>query len=168
MFVETRRRSTRSALADLLAPYLALASLALAGAALPAVAEDRTIPTPNQVIYPGDIIRDGMLTDVSVNDLPSGDSSILDNRAALVGKMAKRTLLPGRAIVALAVAAPRAVANGAQVKLVYNDGGLTIVTSALALESGGVGETIKVRNSDSGLTISGTIQPDGSVSVSDS
>jgi flagellar basal body P-ring formation protein FlgA len=38
----------------------------------------------------------------------------------------------------------------------------------MALEAGGVGDTIKVRNSDSGLTISGTIQPDGSVSVSDS
>jgi flagella basal body P-ring formation protein FlgA len=59
----------------------------------------------------------------------------------------------------------RAVANGAEVKLVYTDGGLSIVTSALALEAGGIGDTIKVRNSDSGLTISGVIQPDGSVSV---
>ena len=62
----------------------------------------------------------------------------------------------------------RAGSIGAQVKLVYHDGGLSIITSALALEAGAVGDTIKVRNSDSGLTISGTIQPDGSVSVSDS
>ena len=145
-----------------------LAGLLLQGAILPAIAQERMVPTPNQVIYPGDIIRDGMLTDISVYDVPAADGSIVDSRAALVGKIARRTLLPGRGIVALAIENPRAVVNGAQVKLVYHDGGLTIVTSALALETGGVGDMIKVRNSDSGLTISGTIQPDGSVSVSDS
>jgi flagella basal body P-ring formation protein FlgA len=45
---------------------------------------------------------------------------------------------------------------------------LTIMTFALALEAGAVGDVIKVRNTDSGLTISGTVQPDGSVSVGDS
>jgi flagella basal body P-ring formation protein FlgA len=48
----------------------------------------------------------------------------------------------------------------------YREGGLTIVTSALALEPGSIGDTIKVRNEDSGLTVSGRIQPDGSVAVS--
>jgi flagella basal body P-ring formation protein FlgA len=147
---------------------LLLAGLLWQGLIHPVLAEDRTVPTPSQVIYPGDVIRDGMLTDVSVYDLPATDGSIVDNRAALVGKVAKRTLLPGRGIDAVAIANPRAVANGASVKLVYRDGGLTIVTSALALEGGSVGDTIKVRNADSGLTISGVIQPDGSVSVSDS
>ena len=109
-----------------------------------------------------------MLTDVSAYDVPNIDGSIVESRAGLVGKVARRTLLPGRAIATLAIGTPKTVANGAQVKLVYRDGGLTIVTSALALEAGGVGDTIRVRNSDSGLTISGTIQPDGSVGVSDS
>jgi flagella basal body P-ring formation protein FlgA len=125
------------------------------------------VPTPNQVIYPGDVIRDSMLTDVSIYDLPNTDGTILDTRAALLGKIAKRTLLPGRGIVALAVANPKAVKDGAQVRLVYNDGGLSIITTALALEGGSVGDQIKVRNSDSGITLSGVIQPDGSVSVSD-
>jgi flagellar basal body P-ring formation protein FlgA len=167
MFWGPKQRSRRSALANL-PQRLLLAGLLMQGAALPALAQERTIPTPSQVIYPGDIIRDGMLTDVSVYDVPNVDGSIVESRAALVGKVAKRTLLPGRAIAALALDNPKAVANGAQIKLVYHDGGLSIVTSALALESGAVGDTIKVRNSDSGLTISGTIQPDGSVSVSDS
>lgn len=147
---------------------LLLAAVLLQGALVPALAEDRKVPTPSQVIYPGDIIRDAMLTDVSVYDLPNVEGAIVETRADLLGKVARRTLLPGRAIVALAIENPRAVANGAQVKLIYRDGGLSIVTSALALEAGGVGDTIKVRNSDSGLTISGTIQPDGSVSVGDS
>jgi flagella basal body P-ring formation protein FlgA len=149
-----------------------LRRLLLSGALLfvafsPALAEERMVPTPNQVIYPGDVIRDSMLTDVSIYDLPNNDGTILDTRAALLGKIAKRTLLPGRGIVALAVANPKAVKDGAQVRLVYNDGGLSIITTALALEGGSVGDQIKVRNSDSGITLSGVIQPDGSVSVSD-
>ena len=168
MLLDPRRRSARAALARFLPRHVLLPGLLLAAALSPALAEDRMIPTPNQVIYPGDIIRDTMLTDVSIYDLPASDGTVLDTRDALVGKMAKRTLLPGKGIVAVAVANPRAVANGAQVKLVYTDGGLSIVTTALALEAGSVGDTIKVRNSDSGLTLSGIIQPDGSVSVSDS
>ena len=161
MFLDPERRSRRSAAANLLLPLLLLQ-----GAVLPALAQERTAPTPKQVIYPGDVIRDAMLTDTSVDGAPADDGSIVDSRAALIGKIAKRTLLPGREILAIAVENPRAVANGAHVTLVYRDGALTIVTSAQALEPGGVGDTIKVRNEDSGLTVSGKIQPDGSVSVS--
>lgn len=150
-------------MANFLLPFLLLQ-----GTALPVLAQERTVPTPKEVIYPGDIIRDAMLTDIPVYDAPAADGSIVDSRAALIGKVAKRTLLPGREILAIAIENPRAVANGAHVTLVYRDGALTIVTSALALEAGGVGDTIKVRNEDSGLTVSGKIQPDGSVSVSDS
>ncbi len=135
------------------------------GATGRADAQERTVPTPTRVIYPGDVIRESMLTDLSVAD---ADNSIVDSRAALLGKIAKRTLLPGQEIAVIAIEIPRAVANGAHVRLIYRDGGLTIVTSALALEAGGVGDTIKVRNEDSGLTVSGKILPDGSVSVSDS
>ena len=168
MSLGAERRSNRSGWPGL-RRRLALATFLLLGAASPAAADDnRTLPTPSQVIYPGDIIRETMLTDVSIYDLPNLNGPVVESRAELLGKVATRTLLPGRAITTLAIANPKAVGVGAQVKLVYHDGGLSIVTSALALEGGAVGDTIKVRNSDSGLTISGTIQPDGSVSVSDS
>jgi flagella basal body P-ring formation protein FlgA len=161
MFVDRERRSSRSAAASLLLPLLLLQ-----GAVLPALAQERTAPTPKQVIYPGDVIRDSMLIDTIFEDAAADDGSIVASRAALIGKIAKRTLLPGREILAIAVENPRAVANGAHVTLIYRDGALTIVTSAQALEPGGVGDIIKVRNEDSGLTVSGKIQPDGSVSVS--
>jgi len=161
MFLDPGRRSTRSVAASALLPLLLLQ-----GTILSACAQERTVPAPKQVIYPGDVIRDSMLTDIAVDDGGALDDSIVDNRAALIGKVAKRTLLPGREIPDFAIANPRAVANGAHVTLMYRDGGLTIVTSAQALEPGAVGDTIKVRNEDSGLTVSGRIQPDGSVAVS--
>jgi len=147
---------------------LLLAWPLLPGAILPALAQERTIPTPAQVIYPGDIIRGSMLTELSVYDAPDADGSVVESRAGLIGKIAKRTLLPGRQILAIAVENPRAVANGAHVSLIYREGPLTIVTSAQALEAGGVGDIIKVRNEDTGLTVTGRIQSDGAVSVSGS
>jgi flagellar basal body P-ring formation protein FlgA len=151
----------RSLVAAALAPLLLLQVVVH-----PAWAQERTIPAPKQVIYPGDIIRDSMLTDIAIDESAALDDSIVDNRAALIGKIAKRTLLPGREIPDFAIANPRAVANGAHVTLVYRDGGLTIVTSAQALEPGAVGDIIKVRNEDTGLSVTGRIQPDGSVAVS--
>jgi len=165
MFPDPTSRPNGGALAGLARRYLATPALLVLSVVAIARAEDRTIPTPKQVIYPGDVIGEGMLVDTSVYDLPAAEGAIIDRRAAVVGKIATRTLLPGHAIATFAIANPRAVANGAQVKLVYTDGGLSIVTSALALESGAVGDTIKVRNSDSGLTISGVVQADGSVSI---
>jgi flagella basal body P-ring formation protein FlgA len=163
MFPRPKLRSNRHALANLLAPVLLWQATVH-----PAVAQERTAPVPSQVIYPGDIIREGMLTDVPSDDAPGRVGPIVDTHAALVGKMAKRTLLPGRLIATIAVENPRAVSNGAEIKLIYRDGPLTIVTFAMALDNGAVGDTIRVRNADSGTIISGVILPDGSVSVSDS
>ncbi len=49
--------------------------------------------------------------------------------------------------------------------LVYSEGGLVIVTSGAALQDGSIGDVVRVRNSDSGVTVSGAVQPDGSVRV---
>ena len=155
------RRPRRSAAAKWLLPLLLVQI-----ATLPARAQERLVPTPKQVIYPGDVIRESMLTEVSVDDEAADGGVIVGNRAALIGKVAKRTLLPGREIQAMAIENPRAVANGAHVTLIYREGALTIVTSAQALEPGGVGDIIKVRNEDTGLTVTGKIQSDGSVGVS--
>ncbi len=125
-----------------------------------------TLPAPGVTIYPGDIIKDSWLVD---HEYPSGIATtrgdIILNRAAIVGKIARRTLLPGAPIPSNAVADPKIVANGAKVRIVFEEEGLTITAYAAALQAGGVGEVISLRNLDSGLTISGTVQPDGSVRV---
>lgn len=128
-------------------------------------AEESTLPAPKAVIYPGEIIREDMLVDAPADDLGSRVGPILDNRKAVVGRMALRTLLPGEAIGLSDVGNPRLVASGAEVALYYIEEGLTIATMASALQDGSVGDVIRVRNSDSGVIVSGTVQPDGSVRV---
>jgi flagella basal body P-ring formation protein FlgA len=122
-------------------------------------------PTPSVVIYPGDIIHDEMLADLPA-DAARGVGPFAETRSAVIGKMARRTLLPGGAIPLAAVDLPRLVVNGGQVTLVYIDGGLTISAIGLALQDGAVGDFVKVRNDDSGVTVTGVVQPDGAVRVS--
>lgn len=144
---------------------LLAALVALVGAS--AAMAQQMLPSPAMVIYPGDIISDPMLVDVDSRDLARGGGPAIEKRAELIGKAARRTLLPGAAISPAFVESPRAVANGASVRVIYQDGGLTIAASASAMQSGAVGDTVKLRSADSGLTISGVIQPDGSVRVRD-
>jgi flagella basal body P-ring formation protein FlgA len=132
-------------------------------------AADNALPVPTVVIYPGDTIKDAWLAD---RDFPPGSltsrAAVFDSRAAVVGKMARRTLLPGVPIPMNAISDPKVITNGARVRVVFQEGGLTISTYGSALQAGGIGDIVSVRNLDSGLTVSGTVQPDGSVLVSGS
>ncbi len=130
-----------------------------------ALAQDDAAPTPRAVIYPGDVIRDDMLADLPLNT-PRGPIAVAESRSAVVGKISHRTLLPGAPIPLDGLDNPRLVTIGAQVQLEYVEGGLTIVTIGAALQDGKAGDVIRVRNSDSGITVTGAVQPDGTVRVS--
>jgi flagellar basal body P-ring formation protein FlgA len=146
--------------------FLTAAIVAIAAScAAPAAAQEALAPTPRVVIYPGDVIRDDMLADVA-QAAHDGSGPFVEQRSLIVGKVARLTLLPGHAIPFSGVSNRKVVANGAEVKLVYSDGGLVIMTTGAALQDGSIGDIVRVRNSDSGVTVSGAVQPDGSVRVS--
>lgn len=83
----------------------------------------------------------------------------------LAGKVAKRTLVPGKLIPVSALRDPWAVEAGATVEAVFARGGLSISLSATALQSVAAGEPVRLRNPESGRTFSGTAQADGTVRV---
>jgi flagella basal body P-ring formation protein FlgA len=124
------------------------------------------LPVPSVTIYPGDVIS-GML--IVEREFPTNAVAsrfgVATDRAMLVGKIARRTLLPGSPIPANAVMEPRLVINGARVRIVFAEGDLEIITYGAALQAGSAGDLVSVRNLESGLTISGVVQPDGSVRV---
>ena len=68
------------------------------------------------------------------NDL--SDTVCREARTMLVGKVARRTLLPGRAIPANAIGEPRLITVGARVRVVYEEGGLNITAYGSALQPG--------------------------------
>lgn len=141
-------------------------ALAAAACAAPALAAPRRLPVPAEVIYPGEKITNAMLIDAPQSQQDETPYDAVWSRAALVGKVARRTLLPGRPILSIAVEKPRLVSVGAEVRLVYRQGGLTIATTAQALQNGCAGQIVRVRNLDSGVVVAGSVQPDGSVRVS--
>ena len=144
--------------------HLAICAAILGLVTAPAAAAQR-LPVAAMTIYPGDIIRDSMLTEKDFPDAVA-TAGFIDRRSDLLGKVAKRTLLPGFAIVSNAVAMPKLVTIGAMVRLVFEEGGLNISTYASALQAGAAGDVISVRNLESGLTLSGVVAPDGSIHVS--
>jgi flagellar basal body P-ring formation protein FlgA len=147
-------------------PILKAAIVALAAAcAIPCLAQETGIPTPKAVIYPGDLILDEMLADVP-NAARDGSGPFIDSRSLIVGRVARLTLLPGHAIPFSGVSNRKLVSNGAEVKLIFSEGDLVIMTTGSALQDGSIGDVVRVRNDDSGVTVSGAVQPDGSVRVS--
>ncbi len=147
---------------------ISLASL-LVGLTLSGTArtEDRILPTPRVTIYPGDVIADSMLEDRAFAAEAAHTPNWIETRAGLVGRVARRTLLPHLPVQAISVDNPHLVSLGARVKIIFLENGLIITAYGTALQAGGVGDSIRVRNQDSGLTVTGRIQADGSIRVSE-
>jgi flagellar basal body P-ring formation protein FlgA len=145
---------------------LLLATLAFLAVTLPAGAQMvSTLPVPGITIYPGDPITDEMLTDRRFRLTRASLEAVVAGREMLVGKVARRTLLPGQPITINAVENPQLVRRGVPVRLVFTEGGLTIITYAEPMQSGSAGEVIRVRNTESGTIIVGVVQADGSIVV---
>ncbi|MCC3244643.1 flagellar basal body P-ring formation chaperone FlgA [Methylocystis sp. WRRC1] len=145
--------------------FFAVASMTLTLVA--ARAQESQVPVPRVTIYPGDQITDQVLEEKNYR-LPNGaDALVFLSRTGLVGKVARRTLLPGQPIPTIAVDNPHVVKVGAQVRIVFSEGGMQITTYGVAQQAGAVGDVIRVRNQESGLFISGRVQSDGSILVSE-
>jgi flagella basal body P-ring formation protein FlgA len=132
--------------------------------ATPAAAEDMRAPSPKRIIYPGDQISEEMLVEAPL-EAAKHDGPVALAPEDVVGMVAARTLLPGASIPISALRPPRAVRAGAAVSMIYVDGGLTIIATGDALQDGVVGQTVKLRNEDSGVTVTGRVRADGSVLV---
>jgi flagella basal body P-ring formation protein FlgA len=130
----------------------------------PALAQEMRAPSPKHVIYPGDLITQDMLTETPISAQNNAGPIALAPED-IVGMMAGRTLLPGLSIPISALRPPRVVRAGAAVSMIYIDNGLVITAAGDALQDGVVGEMVKLRNEDSGVTVTGRVRADGSVLV---
>ncbi|WP_412057568.1 flagellar basal body P-ring formation chaperone FlgA [Bartonella sp. DGB2] len=120
---------------------------------------------PNVAIYTGQSISSAAVNEKFFYIRSGAELRYVRNRAQLENKIAKRTLLPGHAIALSALTTASLINRGQTAQLVFQSGNLSIVARGIALESGSAGDTIKVRNADSGRIISGKIMDDGRVLV---
>ncbi|WP_173934792.1 flagellar basal body P-ring formation chaperone FlgA [Chelativorans sp. Marseille-P2723] len=154
--MQNRRCSKRFFLAGLLA--------ALSFVATPAGAQDIVV-VPARVIYPGETISADAIQEMLLRKPPRGAASIAREVDELEGKVARRTLLPGRLIPLSYIRAPYLVEQGSTVTAILTHGALTISVLAVPLQHGAAGEQIRVRNIDSGAIFTGIVMQDGTVRV---
>ncbi|HXV32152.1 MAG TPA: flagellar basal body P-ring formation chaperone FlgA [Sinorhizobium sp.] len=162
-----RQSAERAAIASglaLRAPAIVFAAVAAFLSPAVAAGERPTAVIPKQTIYPGETLDAGMLevVDVTNPDLTDGYARSLEE---VEGKVTKRTLLPGRVILASALRDQYAVERGAKALLVFNNGGLTITAAGSPLQDAAVGDIIRARNIDTGVIVSGTVMADGTIHV---
>jgi flagella basal body P-ring formation protein FlgA len=82
-----------------------------------------------------------------------------------IGQEAQVTLYAGRPIRAEDIGPPAIIERNQIVPLAYGSGGLSILTEGRAMARGGAGDVIRVMNLESRTTVTGQIQPDGTVST---
>ncbi|RUX77336.1 flagellar basal body P-ring formation protein FlgA [Mesorhizobium sp. M7A.F.Ca.US.006.04.2.1] len=121
---------------------------------------------PSRVIYPGETINLAALKQVTLTVGKHKPEAVATRAEELDGKVAKRTLLPGRYIPSAAIREAWLVEQGASVQIFFIAGGLTISATAVTLQPGAAGDLVKVRNIDSGKILSGTVMADGTIQVS--
>lgn len=139
----------------------AVATVAPAGAAM----AETLVVVANRVIYPGEVVTGDSIDEVPLRRTLRNPASVIYEPAQVTGKVARRTLLPGRMIPVNSVREPYLVEAGAPVRVVFEQGALVISTTGVPLQPGAAGDTIRLRNADSGIVFSGIVLEDGTVKV---
>jgi flagella basal body P-ring formation protein FlgA len=134
-------------------------------AGMSASLSDEVVLVPNRVIYPGETIAMSALKAVTLLPGKQAPNGVLTLAEQLDGKIARRTLLPGRYVADASVRNAHLVEQGASVQAIFTSGGLTISATAVTLQPGGAGDQVRVRNIDSGKIFTGTVMADGSILV---
>ena len=147
------------------------AATLLAIGAVSAVAQategGRTVFVPRAVIYPGDVITTEALVERKLLVNPNNPPVFGEHSEELLGKVARRTLLPGELIPGSAVRTQDLIKQGKTYKLTYESPFVSIVGVGVPLQSGSAGEIVNVRNPDTGIIIKARIRADQTLVVDD-
>jgi len=123
------------------------------------------LPVPRQTIPAGTEISHQDLIERKFPSRTAQQFAVSRHRSEVVGMVARRTLLPGQPIPSRSVEIPLLVRRGEPARLVFREQGLVIIMQVEALQNGGAGSFVRVRNIDSGLVVSGRVQNDGTIRV---
>lgn len=132
--------------------WLAIACLLAQPACADGLVATRTLPA-------GTIIG---ASDVAVLPGPEGGPA---DPAHIIGQELRNAVYAGRPIPATALRAPTLVARNQTVTLVYEQSALRIEVEGRALSAGSIGQSIRVINNASRITVSGRVAADGTVVV---
>jgi flagellar basal body P-ring formation protein FlgA len=133
----------------------------LPGAAAPAEGQEAWYVT--RTLLPGDVVNSD---DVTAKPTPRPLPDLLPTDHNVVGLEAKRRLYPGRALTESDVGPASAVKASTPVEVLWRMGALTLELQGEALESGAIGDEIRVLNTATSRTLRGKVTGEGVVEVS--
>jgi len=114
------------------------------------------IPVPAVIIESGEEITPQMLESkrIAANEVTS---KIISSTDDLVGKFAKKRLMPGKILHVTDVKAKPIVLKGTEVRIVFRKKNLSIESSGVAMEDGAMNDMIRIKNSESGKIVKATV-----------
>lgn len=133
----------------------AIISIVVGGSALAETVVPSQTLRANTIIAPHDLVVRGVDTPGAISD-----------PADIIGLETRVTLYAGRPIPPSSIGPPALVTRNQLVVLRYAAGGLNILVDGRSLGRGGEGDRVRVMNLSSRSTLFGTVQPDGTIEVS--
>jgi flagellar basal body P-ring formation protein FlgA len=140
-----------------------LTALAILGFVPGAMAAEPTVVVANATIYPGQVVNADLVARIPFEGCDGCAPGYVVDEAAIIGKIAGKTILPNRLIYPEALRLPAVIKQGANVTLVYQTKGLVISVAAKSQADAAAGETVSVRSALNNQLITGVAQPDGTV-----
>jgi len=130
----------------------------------PTISEWREVPVAARSLAPGEIVQQGDFERARVNlaRLPRG---AIMNDQQILGRATQNEVAPGEVFKLDALATPIAISKGQKVTLRYSSGVFEATATGIALEDGGVGQDIKIRNDTSNKVVVATVVESGLVEV---
>ena len=115
-----------------------------------------------RALLPGDIIRQD---DIVARPLPRPLPEAVPAGQEIVGLQIKRRVAADRPFTTRDIGPRTAVQASTPVEVLWSSGTLKMAMSGRAMESGALGDEVRVLNSASGRTIRGTVVGDGVVEI---
>jgi flagella basal body P-ring formation protein FlgA len=145
---------------------IAIAIACAVGTPVAAAEHEATLfPVPRVALQPGDTLADHLVGERRLIAGAAARRAYYTTRDAVVGKVARRALPAGAAIALNAVRDAYLFKEGERVTLELASRGLSIRGAGVALQPGSVGQSVRVRNIDTGVIVSGVVKADGAVEV---
>jgi flagella basal body P-ring formation protein FlgA len=137
----------------------AVAAMTFAGGS-PARADDVWHAT--RILMPGDIIRQD---DIVAHPLPRPLPEAVMSERDIVGQQIKRRVAADRPLTMRDIGPRVAVQASTPVDVLWSAGPLKMDMSGRAMESGALGDEVRVLNTATGRTIRGTVVGDGMIEI---
>ena len=138
----------------------AVAAITMAAGVSPARSDDVWHAT--RVLLPGDIIRQD---DIVAHPVPRPLPEAVMADRDIVGQQIKRRVAADRPLTARDIGPRTAVQASTPVDVLWNSGLLKMDMSGRAMESGALGDEIRVLNTATGRTIRGIVVGDGMIEI---